>query len=207
MKYKLLVILSFVSFNMFSQLNAVTDEGKKVVLYNDGTWEYYQKPIIQVVDEKINLEGLNDKSDLQELYFDLSPRLERFFSSPKDKIRMKSQSIVENGLPKIYFQWEVYLGDGYRYYGYLKKEMEVNLNLKNGEKITLSINESLVTDFNERYATTKFAGLSTLSESQLEKVLQENVASVEVFWKKASETYTLTDYSFFKNSFSKLIKK
>lgn len=45
MKYfvKIIIPLFFINFNCFSQIPATTNDGKKVLLYENGTWQYAEK--------------------------------------------------------------------------------------------------------------------------------------------------------------------
>ncbi len=42
-RHLLTILLAVLAFNAIGQINAVTDTGKKVILWSDGTWEYQQE--------------------------------------------------------------------------------------------------------------------------------------------------------------------
>ncbi len=203
---KFVLLYFFLAFPLisFSQINAVTETGKKVVLNEDGTWKWVEEDKSKDV---LNLsEGINAESDRRENYFTVSKRLDRYFSNPKNQIRGSSICVVENGTPMIKFIWEVYLGDGNRYFGYLKEGAKVNLITNTGEKIELILNEDVKTDIREKYNVTLFSGTASLSQDQLSVILSNSIKSVEVFWKKNSETYELKNKDDFKESFSSIME-
>ncbi len=203
MKFILLFFFLGFSFISFSQIKAVTEAGKNVILNEDGTWEWVKEAKKDVVLDIS--EGRNAVSDRCENYFTVSKRLDRFFSNPKNQIRGSSVCVLENGTPKIKFLWEVYLGDGNRYFGYLKEGAKVDLITTSGEKIELTLSEDVKTDIRETYNVTLFSGTATLSQDQLSAILTNSVKSVEVFWKKNSEIYELKNKDDFKTSFGSII--
>ncbi len=207
MRLVFLAILSLIPVLSFSQTEAKTSDGKQVILYDDGTWEY-KKEITEVVNASSNeiSSSLNAKGNLEEIYFATSVRLDRFFGSPQNKIRGKAQCFIENGQPKIEFTWEVYLGDGNRYFGYLKEGTPISFKLKQNNTINLSLDENVQTDVREKYKVTIFRGTSNLSKDQLALLLQYPVETVSVEWKKNAEEYNLENPEFFRKELSLLLK-
>ncbi len=207
MRLILLAILALSPILSFSQTDAKTSDGKQVILYDDGTWEYKKevKKIVNV-DSKNFSEAKSIKGNLEEIYFATSERLDRFFGEPKNRIRGKAQCIIEKGQPKVEFTWEVYLGDGNRYFGYLKEGTPVNLKLKQNNNIQLSLTENVQTDVREKYNATIFRGTANISKEQLAILLQFPVETISVDWKKKSEEYTLEKPEFFRKELTELLK-
>jgi len=207
MKFILLAILAFSPIILFSQIEAKTSEGKDVILYNDGTWEYKKevKPLVSIESEDLAADK-NAKGNTEEIYFSTSTRLDRFFGNPQNKIRGKALCFIENGQPKIEFTWEVYLGDGNRYFGYLKEGTSVDLKLKQNNDINLSLTENILTDIREKYNVTIFKGTANISKEQLALLLQYPVETMSVSWKKNPEEYSLEKPDFFRNEFTSLVK-
>ncbi len=159
MRSVFLAFFALSSLLSYGQTEATTTNGKQVILYNDGTWEYKQE-IKQIENIGSNNLAL-DKSiegNLEELYFATSERLDRFFGHPQNKIRGKAQCFIDKGQAKLGFTWEVYLGDGNRYFGYLKEGTPLSLKLKQIDIIPLTLDENIQTDVREKYKVTIFKG-------------------------------------------------
>ncbi|MCW3807512.1 hypothetical protein [Plebeiibacterium marinum] len=202
----LLFFMTFISSSIFAQIEATTSEGKKVVLYENGTWEYVTEAVTTTEIETITSSDLSARGEMQEIYFAVSKRLERFFGSPKNKIRGKSQCQIVNGQAKITFQWETYLGDGNRYFGYLKEGKTLKITLRGGKEIPLTLTENVTTDIRDKYNVTIFSGTALINEDQLSSLLKLPAESVIVDWKKNSEEYKIEDQGFFRTNFTELLK-
>ncbi len=199
-----LSVFFVISLVSYSQIKAVTDDGRAVLLKEDGTWEWQS----DVTTDEVSVVKVKDgESERSENYFAESKRLDRYFSNPKNKIRGSSTCVIEEGVAKIKFIWEVYLGDGNRYFGYLKEGTKVNLLTNSGEVIDLVLNEDVDTQLKEKYNATIFAGTCSLTKQQLSKLCSTPIKSVEVFWKKNSEVYEMEDSNIFKESFNSILNK
>ncbi len=204
MRYIILCAFLTFSFVSFSQTKAVTEDGKTVLLNDDGTWEWQSVK----TDTTVSVSKSKDvESDRFENYFTESERLDRYFSNPQNKIRGSSTCVIEGGVAKIKFLWEVYLGDGNRYFGYLKEGTKVSLITNKGEKIDLTLNENVNTELKEKFNVTIFTGTCSLNQQQLSKICNTSIKSIEVFWKKKSEVYALKDVNAFKKAFDSIISQ
>jgi hypothetical protein len=207
MRIVFLVLLVFSTVLSYAQLEAVTKDGREVILHENGNWEF-KKELVVEADTKIKLDkALTGQSEMEEMYFAVSKRLERFFSGTKNKIRGKSMCIFENGQAKIAFQWETYLEDGNRYFGYLKEGTKVSLKMKNNENIDLILSQAVGTDIREKYKVTIFTGTALLSPEQLHMLLTYPVETTVVNWKKDAEEYPVNDGDFYRHTFHELMKK
>ncbi len=207
MRLVFLAILSLIPVLSFSQTEAKTSDGKEVILYDDGTWEFKKeiKEIANVSSSEIS-STKSAQGNTEEIYFATSVRLDRFFGDPQNKIRGKAKCIIDNGQPKVEFTWEVYLGDGNRYFGYLKEGTPISLKLKQNNTINLSLDENVQTDVREKYKVTIFRGTSILTKDQLALLLQYPVETVSIEWKKNAEEYNLENPEFFRKELSQLLK-
>ena len=62
MKKIFLILILFISApSLLSQINAITEDGKKVILKSDGTWEYIQE---EASDTKISLGLYGDNYEI-----------------------------------------------------------------------------------------------------------------------------------------------
>ncbi len=200
-------IVSFSIQHTYAQIEAVTTNGKKVILFEDGSWEYLRKTeILNSNDVEIDT-LLSKRGELTELYYMVSPRLDRYFSGSQSMIRGKVECSFIKGEGRLFFQWEVNLSDAYRYFGNLRKGVELTLNIKGTDDLHLNLNQDLATDIMEKYNYSVLKGACILSQQQLNVLLKNQVVSIDVAWKKKNEKYLIADSDFFRNEFSTLISK
>ncbi|TLX75592.1 hypothetical protein E9993_08510 [Labilibacter sediminis] len=205
MRYTLILLALLCSFNVFAQIEATTKEGKQVVLYDDGSWEYV-KVDIEVVNADVDNQ-LTAESEIKELYHAVSPRLKKYFGEQKGKIRGRAKCGVENGQANIHFQWEVFRSDAYRYFGYMKAGVQLTLRTKNNDEIKLVLTENINYNVMEKYNYSLFEGSAQVSPEQLNHLLTFPVTEVEVEWKKKPESYQLNNPAYFKETFSKILSQ
>ncbi len=196
------------TMTIFAQTEATTKDGKEVTLYDDGTWEFKKEISETVKVESTSIsENMNAESEIKEIYFCESERLDRFFSSPKNKIRGKAKCIIKNGKPQIEFSWETYLGDGNRYFGYLKSGTMVTLKLKGDNNIQLTLTKDLLTEAREKYNVTIFKGTADVTNEQVALLVKYPIETVTVDWKKKPEEYKVDNTDFFRSEFVTLLKE
>ncbi len=208
MKIVFIVIALFSSIISIAQTQeATTTEGKTVILYNDGTWEYKTEGNEEVKIEPTSISNdVNAEGEMAEIYFSTSDRLNRFFGNPKNKIRGKAKCFIVNGQSKIEFMWETYLGDGNRYFGYLKEGTVVTLKLKDEKQVQLTLGENINTDAREKYHVTIFSGTANVTNEQVALLVKYPVESIMVEWKKKPEEYKAQNTNYFRSEFVKLLK-
>ncbi len=208
MKIVFIVIALLCSVISIAQTQeATTTEGKTVILYNDGTWEYKTEATEDVKIEPTSISNdVNAEGEMTEIYFSTSDRLDRFFGNPKNKIRGKAKCFIVNGQPKIEFMWETYLGDGNRYFGYLKEGTVVTLKLKDEKQVQLTLDENINTDAREKYHVTIFTGTANITNEQVALLVKYPVESIMVEWKKKPEEYKAENTNYFRSEFVKLLK-
>lgn len=207
MRIVFLVLAVFSTLLIHAQIEAVTKDGREVVLFENGNWEFKKETVVEA-DTRIELDkSWTGQSKMEEMYFAVSKRLDRFFSGTKNKIRGKSMCVFENGQAKIAFQWETYLEDGHRYFGYLKEGTKVSLKMKNNDSVDLILSQAVETDIREKYNVTIFTGTALVSPEQLHKLLTYPVETTVVHWKKDAEEYPVNDGDFYRHTFQELMKR
>ena len=208
MKILVLVTMWILPMLAAAQIEATTKDGKTVLLFGNGTWEYVTENNVQkaeVVAVEIE-EGLTKESPLEELYYAESKRLVKYFGPINGKIKGRAKCLIVNGQPKVFFQWEVRLLDSYRYFGQMKAGKKVNLKTKNNTSIELVLTEDMDLEFVEKYNFSIFKGACKLSEEQFTKLMNSPITEMEVDWKKEPEAYTLNDAYYFSKTFGELLK-
>ncbi len=212
---------------LYAQVRATTESGNKVILFDNGTWKYEEKKMTTTAEPetKVNDVPVQDaeqkptpiatlkvdknkdvESHFEILYFTTSKRLERFFGEENSKTRCKASCSNKNGEVRIHFIWEFPVGDGNRYYGYLKEGSRVTLHLSNGQKLQLALSEKGTWETREEYNFSAFKGQTKqLSHDQLQLLSSLPTVKIEVDWKKNSETYQLDDSSYFVKTLAQVL--
>lgn len=207
---KILISMAILVLPMIvaAQIEATTKDGRTVLLFENGSWEYITEnnvKTIEAVDVEIE-EGLTAESSLEEIYYAESKRLVKYFGPLKGKIKGRAKCMVEDGQPKVFFQWEVRLLDSYRYFGQMKAGKKVTLKTKNNTPIELVLTEDIDLEFMEKYNFSIFKGACKLSEEQFKILINSAITEIEVEWKKESETYPVNDAYYFSRTFAELLK-
>lgn len=207
---KILISMAMLVLPMIvaAQIEATTKDGKTVLLFENGSWEYTtenKEHNAQMDDIKI-ADGLTTESPLEELYFAESERLVKYFGSTKGTIKGRAKCMFVDGKPKVFFQWEVRLLDSYRYFGHMKAGKKVTLKTKNNTPIELILTEDIDLEFVEKYNFSIFKGACKLSDEQFKMLMNSAISEIEVEWKKESETYPVNDAYYFSETFGELLK-
>lgn len=207
---KILVLMAMLILPMIAvaQIEATTNNGKAVLLFDNGTWEYVSDnntKKTETVDVEIK-DGLTKESPLEELYYVESKRLVKYFGPIKGKIKGRTKCMIVDGQPKVFFQWEVGLLDSYRYFGQMKAGKRVTLKTKSNTLIELVLTEDMDLEFMEKYNFSIFKGACKLNDEQFKLLMNSAITEVEVEWKKESETYQVNDAYYFSKTFGELLK-
>ena len=191
-----------------AQIKATTENGKAVVLFEDGTWDYVSEETVQgMTAEAVEIDrSLTKESELTELYNAESKRLVKFFGPIKGKIRGRAKCMILEGKPKVFFQWEFGLLDSYRYFGQMKPGKILTIKTKSNASIELVLNEDIEMEYMEKYNYSIMKGACMLNDEQFKMLMNNPVAEIEVHWKKTSESYTMNDAYFFSKSFAELLE-
>ena len=191
-----------------AQIEATTKDGKTVLLFENGTWEFVTQENIQVSEiVKVEIaEGLTKESPLSEIYFAESKRLVKYFGPIKGKIKGRAKCMITDGKAKVFFQWELALLDSYRYFGQMKKGKKVTLKTKNNTPIELILTEDIDIEFMDKYKFSILKGACTLTDEEFKLLMNSAVSEIEVDWKKEPETYKVNDSYYFSKTFQELLK-
>ena len=211
-KYSFFLVISLFALTQVSnaQMRAVTEKGDTVLLYANGTWQFGNDSIDSASNSKSSKNSLvpiividstkEVKSEMYELLYALSPRLERFFGK-SGKIRCKLVFVNSLGVISLRFVWEVPVGDGDRYFGRFDKGKKVIFSLSNGQKVELEMADEAELQRYERNNYTMIANSTQpLTMEQINALVEQPITEVEVgWWKKKSETYELEESRIIQN--------
>lgn len=200
------LIIAFANLS-FAQVRATTESGNKVLLFDNGTWKYEEKSVntaeesasttevapVASVAAIATVEIDSSKSfatDSQNLFYQPSPRLVRYFGESGGNVRGKLSCSNSLGSVKIHFMFEFRVSDGDRYFGWLKEGSIVTFTMDDGQKLEVVLgDESDV----KRFEKTNYSMIANasipLTNSQLATLSGQPFSEIEVGWKKKPEAY------------------
>lgn len=204
MKYLLILSLFFgLTISLNAQIKAITQTGKTVVLYDDGTWKYESGPTAKsntLITEPastavtINEEIVASSGSIQ-IFDDVSKKLARFFGEEKGKIKCLAKCTNNKGKVSLSFELLVPVGDANRYFGYSLQDRNITIQLEDGTSITTIISENATQKFIDKYNVSYFEGTCILTKEQSLQLLKTPAVQMSIDWKKTEETYQLTNRS------------
>jgi hypothetical protein len=194
-----LILISFAEISI-AQIRATTENGKNVILFDNGTWQYdetkVESPAIvteTIIAPAVTVDSTREiTTDLEELFYLPSPRLVRYFGDNGGKIRCKLSSSNILGNVTIQFSWEFPVVDGDRYFGSFGEGTALVLTMSNDYKIELTIGGKSDMKRLEKHNYSVITNSTfPLSNEQLTVLTEYPIRKIEVDWKKKSEEYQL----------------
>jgi hypothetical protein len=201
MRLILFFSFTFLTVNHFAnaQIRATTESGNKVLLFDDGTWRYDESRAVGTSAAVVAPTAKNDfsidstrvfETNVEDLFFQSSPRLTKFFGVDGSSIRCKVSCSNTKGLLRLHFRWEFPVGDGNRYFGMMKEGSKVSFGLENGQMIDLFVEgKSQLTRKDKFNYSMLNCVTQTLTKAQVSSLLTHPIRKVEVEWKKNAEKY------------------
>jgi len=206
-----------VSMTMQAQQVAKTNSGRVVILFENGTWKYVDdKPsekaqtkglaVVEkskVIDSKIELKD----SETQKLNFLNGPskKLKKYFKL-KNIVNADLNLISKDGEVKLNIDWKIMTGEGYSYFGYIKKGCIISLELLGGEIVDLTYTEKFEPKEYEKYGFSTYKTHLNLSLEQVALLRSNIVTKATMTWSKRSEEYKISNPAYFVRELPKLMK-
>ena len=195
-------ILAFTKLS-FAQVRATTESGNKVLLFENGTWQYEEK-LANAVEKSALTAGVAavaiidvDSSrtfatEPKDLFYLPSPRLVRYFGEAGGHIRCKLSCSNSLGIVKVHFMWEFPVSDGNRYFGSFKEGSKVTLKMDDGQEVELIMGaeSSLKRLEKQNYSVISNAS-QPLTKTQIAALSAQPFRKMEVEWKKKPEEYDI----------------
>jgi hypothetical protein len=194
------VIILAVTGLSFAQIRATTESGNKVLLFENGSWQYEEKST-STTNTEINAEVITIAlidvdsakvlaTDPKELFYLPSPRLVKYFGKNGGNIRCKLSCSNNLGIIKLHFNWEFPVIDGERYFGWFNEGCKVTFTMDDGQLVELLMgDESAV----KRYDKSNHSMISNaslpLTKMQISALCAQPLRKMEVGWKKNPEEY------------------
>jgi hypothetical protein len=208
-----LLCLIFSTQLSFAQVRATTESGNKVILFDNGTWQYEEKTITQdsqpetvvaVISAPVEVEKIKIDSSRQyetestEIFYETSKTLERYFGEEKGRIRGRFSCVNNSGDIQVRYVWEIPVGDGQRYVGQFKAGSKITVHLMNGEKVELQVGEDSIVEPRPKYNFTAISGLTkALTNKQMLALTKQPFRKLEVEWKKKIDLFEVEPSNYF----------
>jgi len=214
-----LFVLFFIGVGMTLQAQQIakTSSGRVVILFENGTWKYVDdKPSekaqlasqvvvenLKVIDAKIELKD----AETQKLNFLNGPsaKLKKYFKL-KNIVNADLNLVSKDGKVKLNIDWKIMTGEGYSYFGYIKKGSIISLELMDGKIIDLTYTEEFEPKEYEKYGFSTFKSYLNLSLEQIALLRSNIVTKATMTWSKRSEEYIISNPAYFVSELPKLMK-
>lgn len=214
-----LFVLFFIGVGMTIQAQQVakTNSGRVVVLFENGTWKYVDNESndkaqntgqtvvgkTKVVDSKIELKD----TETQKLNFLNGPsaKLKKYFKL-KNIVNADLNLVSKGGEVSLNIDWKVMTGEGYSYFGYIKKGSIVSLELMGGKIVDLTYTEEFEPKEYEKYGFSTYKTYLSLSLEQIALLRSNIVTKATMAWSKRSEEYKISNPAYFVSELPKLMK-
>ncbi len=211
----ILFLASFLGLSAatFAQINATTESGRSVILYENGKWQYApvateksNTPLTAPVSAAVTInEEIVASSGSVQIVDDVSKKLARFFGEEKGKIKCSAKCTNSKGKVSLSFELLVPVGDANRYFGYSLQDRNISIQLEDGTAITTVISENATQKFMDKYNISYFEGTCILTKEQLLQLLKTPAVQMSIDWKKTEETYQLSSRSVFQNMITEVL--
>ena len=209
MKYTLILTLFLgLSISSMAQTKAITQTGKTVLLFDDGTWKYEhaEQNISSVATEEntdiVHAPLVNDTiiatSSKLDIFSEVSPRLKKFFGAEKSKINCTAEWHNDMGKVSLKLVFLVPIGDANRYFGHTLQDCLITLHYTNNEHSTFTISKDITQKFIEKWNVSYYEGAFSLDEEQINKLLKHPNVKMTVNWKKRTEEYEIKNSTILK---------
>jgi hypothetical protein len=204
----LLTITTSIAYSQTTE--ATTTEGKKVILKQDGTWEFKDDSKSSVkktfksdciyrtneVDEFTGTKKLVLEADNFVNYTD--EELKRFFKN-KDYIACKAYTAKVNDLKVLYTFWTIQTKTAFDTYGYITKGSQIIIKFVDGQTLDLKFASSDTGDSNYDRDYTTYSSYLLLDESAVELLQSSEVEKIRMYWSKGYEEYPVSNPRLFIN--------
>ena len=188
-----------------AQVRATTESGNKVLLFDNGTWQYdekstttTEKPLVAVEAIAVDTISIDTTrifaTEAIELFYLSSPRLVRYFGEKGGNVRGKLKCSNNLGKVQLHFIWEFPVMDAERYFGLFSEGTKVTLTLDNGQSVDLIMGEKSTI---KRYEKSNYSMISNVSQPltkmQIATLSAQPFRKIIVDWKKNTEEYYTED--------------
>ncbi|WP_372753370.1 hypothetical protein [Labilibaculum sp.] len=201
------------SFVTKAQEKALTSKGKVVNLYENGTWEYVEKDNgadstalhieNSIKSEFIETANSNDSLILKDAEIEKCT----FIEGPSEKLKkyFKDRNIVQcnftlqskDGVARLTTDWRIMNAEAYSYFGFIKKDSFLRLELLGGTVVDLVFKEEFSPKEFEKYGFSTYSAQLEITKDQLELLKNKIVMKAIMNWSRRAEEYQIVAPSYF----------
>ncbi len=184
-----------------AQERAITQSGKNVVLFDNGTWQLE----IAAPQTRIVKDTILRKTENTELFYSVSSKLSRFFGDEKGRIKCNFICSSQNGVVRVFFEWYVPVGNADKYFGLSIQDQSLDLVLGDATVVTVTIADHIVNRFLEKSNLSYYAGEAILDQLVIDQLLQQNTIRMKVNWLKNPEEYNIQNTNGLRDALTSVI--
>ena len=198
-----IVILAF--GETWSQINATTETGKKVILNEDFTWEYAP---VKSETESIPREDCNLVTDKIDAFtkdtvkstapikiINYTPESLSNKSKYKSKGYIQCQSLIvrSNSTYAILLAWTVRTQNAYKSLGAIRRGSKAIFMMENDETIEIQFLESHTGDANYSLDQTTYKVTLIIPSDQMDSFRTIPIKKIRMYWSKGYQDYDIID--------------
>ncbi len=202
---------------------ALTPDGKVILLYNDGTWQYDNSTKLTAdslkttnqSEKNINKGNLSKvssqntiilkkgKSEESVFINGPSPKLARYFKT-QNIMQCKFQLVSDGKKAVLKTNWRVATGEAFSYFGFINKKCSITFELSEGKVIELHYTGDYDPDEYPKYGFSTYKAEIPINIKQLQELKKVIVTKVTMKWSRRSETYKIVNPTFFIEAIPKI---
>ncbi|MGQ1908972.1 hypothetical protein ACT3CE_04225 [Marinifilum sp. RC60d5] len=215
MKYLLIVLILLAGFfKTEAQMRMTTPEGKVVLLFDNGTWKYEEVKAEEIMiaaavksEEEISKPIVLKDIDLESIVVikGESAKLAKF-NSKKNTIKCNFQIISKNNKVVLKTEWKILEEEGFRFFGFITKKSKIDLELSNGEIVSLQYAKDFEPKEYPNYGFSIFSAELELNENQIRSLQKGYIKTSSMKWSRRLESYAVFDPDYFIKELPKIME-
>ncbi len=212
-----IIVICFLAFGFSllanAQETALTSKGKVVILYENGTWKYAdvsvsgEKPAQQtenIVQTEIQETIISKEhivlkeAEVEKITFIEGPsaKLQKYFKD-KNIVRCDFTLSSKEGKATLATEWKVMNGEAFSYFGFIKKEAKLSLELLGGQTVDLVYTNEFEPKEFTQYGFSTYSAQLDLTEDQIKLLQNKIVMKATMNWSRRAEEYQVVNPSYF----------
>jgi hypothetical protein len=208
------LLLFCFSYQVDAQMRLRTPDGRTVLLFDNGTWKYEEvkKPELQLQsplqsEKEIAKPILLKNSELkaQTVIKGESEKLSKF-SNTHNIVKCDFQIVSDGEKLVLKTNWKIMDAEGFRFFGFITKKSKIDLELSNGEIVSLQYNGDSEPKEYPQYGFTQFNAELILSEQQIRSLQKAYIIKSSMQWSRRLEEYAVFDPDYFVRELPKILK-
>ncbi|GAB7088897.1 hypothetical protein [Marinifilum fragile] len=201
-------------YTVDAQMRLRTPDGRVVLLYDNGTWKYEEvkksdpKPKVPVKsDIELSKPILLKKAKLKSetVIKGVSLKLKKF-SENKNIVKCDFQLVADEEKVILKTEWKIMDEEGFRFFGFITKRSKIDLELSNGEIVSLNYSRDFEPKEYPNYGFTIFKAELTLSEDQIRALQKGYITKSSMQWSRRVEEYDVFNPDYFIKELPKILK-